>query len=162
MGCFEAKLVKLASPSSLKKRNAPPLRAPACPLELLRSRLNAPLANPGRDFGQQFEFSIGCVPLCLEMSDLRLYGAALARYAAFTSAAENPIHIALNNAAPPERALPDFAYEFEGAALRAFSSDIRFDGVRNQYALDSLVRVFLSWKLLEHQGFLLHAATVMQ
>jgi len=124
--------------------------------------LNAPLANPGRDFGQQFEFSIGCVPLCLEMSDLRLYGAALARYAAFTSAAEKPIHIALNNAAPPERALPDFAYEFEGAALRAFSSDIRFDGVRNQYALDSLVRVFLSWKLLEHQGFLLHAATVMQ
>jgi hypothetical protein len=96
------------------------------------------------------------------MSDAQLFGAASARYAAFTNAAAQPITISLNGGAPPEVGPADFGYEFEGAALRAFSSDIRFDGVKNQYALDSLLRVFLSWKLLEHQGFLLHAATVIR
>jgi hypothetical protein len=124
--------------------------------------LNAPLANSGRGPRQQFELSIGCVPLRLQMSDAQLFGAASARYAAFTDAAAQPITIALNDGAPPEGALADFGYEFEGAALRAFSSGIRFDGVRNQYALDSLLRVLLSWKLLSHHGFLLHAATVVR
>src|SRR5207253_9934119 len=67
----------------------------------------------------------------------------------------------------PHDALPicppaDFDYEFEGAALRVFSREIRFDGVRHQYALDSLLRVLLSWKLLGHHGFLLHATTVIR
>jgi hypothetical protein len=124
--------------------------------------LNAPLANPGRGFRQQFELSIGCVPLRLQMSDAPLFDAASERYAAFTNAAEQPITIALNNGTPRENATADFGYEFEGAVLHAFSGGIRFDGVRNQYALDSLLRVFLSWKLLEHQGFLLHAATVIR
>lgn len=124
--------------------------------------MNAPLANAGRGSRQQFELSIGCVPLRLQMSDAQLFGAASARYAAFTDAAAQPITIALNDGAPPEGALADFGYEFEGAALRAFSSGIRFDGVRNQYALDSLLRVLLSWKLLGHHGFLLHAATVVR
>jgi hypothetical protein len=124
--------------------------------------LNAPLANSGRGPRQQFELSIGCVPLRLQMSDAQLFGAASERYAAFTDVAEQPITIALNKETPPESAPADFGYEFEGAALRALSGDIRFDGVRNQYALDSLLRVFLSWKLLEHQGFLLHAATVIR
>ncbi len=124
--------------------------------------MNAPLATSGRGPRQQFELSIGCVPLRLQMSDAQLLGAASARYAAFTNAAEHPITIALNKETPPENALADFGYEFEGAALRVFSTDIRFDGVKNQYALDSLLRVLLSWKLLEHQGFLLHAATVIR
>jgi hypothetical protein len=124
--------------------------------------LNAPDANSGRGFRQQFELSIGCVPLRLQMSDAQLFGAAAARYAAFTNAPAQPITIALNDGAAPEGAPVDFGYEFEGAELRAFSSGIRFDGVRNQYALDSLLRVFLSWKLLEHRGFLLHAATVIR
>jgi hypothetical protein len=124
--------------------------------------LNAPLATSGRGFKQQFELSIGCVPLRLQMSDAPLFDAASARYAAFTNIAEQPINIALNNVTPPESATADFGYEFEGAVLRAFSSGIRFDGVKNQYALDSLLRIFLSWRLLEHQGFLLHAATVIR
>jgi hypothetical protein len=124
--------------------------------------LNAPLANSGRGSWQQFELSIGCVPLRLEMSDTQLFGAASARYAAFTDIAAQPITIALNKESPPESASAEFAYEFEGAALHALSTDIRFNGVKNQYALDSLLRVFLSWKLLEHQGFLLHAATVIR
>jgi hypothetical protein len=124
--------------------------------------LNAPLANSGRGPRQQFELSIGCVPLRFQMSDPQLFGAASARYAAFTGASAQPIAIALNESAAPEGAPADFDYEFEGAALRAFSSGIRFDGVRNQYALDSLLRVLLSWKLLGHHGFLLHAATVIR
>jgi hypothetical protein len=96
------------------------------------------------------------------MADEPLFDAASARYAAFRNAAERPITIALNDGKPYESAPIDFGYEFEGAVLRAFADDIRFDGVRNQYALDSLLRVFLSWKLLEHQGFLLHAATVIR
>jgi hypothetical protein len=35
-------------------------------------------------------------------------------------------------------------------------------GVRNEYALDSLLRVLLSWKLLSCEGFLLHAATIVR
>ncbi len=124
--------------------------------------MNAPLANAGRGSRRQFELSIGCVPLRLQMSDAQLFGAASARYAAFTDAAAQPITITLNDGAPPEGTLADFGYELEGAALRAFSSGIRFDGVRNQYALDSLLRVLLSWKLLDHHGFLLHAATVVR
>lgn len=124
--------------------------------------MNAPLATSGRGLGQQFELSIGCVPLRLQMSDPQLFGAASQRYAAFTDTNEHPIAIALNQATLPESEPADFGYEFEGAALHAFSSGIRFDGVKNQYALDSLLRIFLSWKLLEHQGFLLHAATVIR
>ncbi len=124
--------------------------------------MSALLANLGRGPGQQFELSIGCLPLRLQMSDAQLFGAASLRYAAFTDAAAQPITIALNDNAAPEVAPADFRYEFEGAALRASFSGIRFDGVRNEYALDSLLRILLSWKLLGHRGFLLHAATVIR
>jgi len=123
--------------------------------------LSTPLVNSGRGPRQQFELSIGRVTFGLQMSDRKLFGAASARYRAFTDAARPPIKIALNHGALPAAAA-DFAYEFEGAALRVFRSEIRFDGVRNQYALDSLLRVLLSWKLLDRRGFLLHAATVVR
>jgi hypothetical protein len=96
------------------------------------------------------------------MSDRQLFGAASARYAAFTGTAARPTTIAMNNGVTPEGAPAGFAYEFEGAALRASSRGVRFDGVRNPYALDSLLRVLLSWKLLSRRGFLLHAATVVR
>lgn len=124
--------------------------------------MSAPLANSGRGPRQQFELSIGCVPLRLEMSDAHLFDAATARYAAFTGAGARPVTIALNAGAVPEGPPSDFDYEFEGAALHVFSGGIRFDGVRHQYALDSLLRVLLTWKLLGHCGFLLHAATVIR
>ena len=124
--------------------------------------MNAPLANSGRGPRQQFELSIGCVPFRLQMSDAQLFGAASARYAAFTDAVAQPTTIALNDGATYDGELADFGYEFEGAALRASSSGIRFDGVTNQFALDSLLRVLLSWKLLGYRGFLLHAATVVR
>jgi hypothetical protein len=96
------------------------------------------------------------------MTDAQLFGAAEARYSAFTDVAPLPISIALNEDASPQNAQADFEYEFEGAALRACSSGIRFDGVGNEYALDSLLRILLSWQLLSNQGFLLHAATVIR
>jgi hypothetical protein len=124
--------------------------------------LSAPDANSGGGRQQQFEFSIGCVPFQLQISDERLFRAALGRYAAFTGATSQPIRIALNDSSIAESQPADFAYDFEGAALRADSRKIRFDGVRNEYALDSLLRILLSWKLTGRNGFLLHAATVIR
>ncbi len=64
--------------------------------------MSAPLANSGRGPRQQFELSIGCVPLRLEMTDAQLFGAASARYAAFAGAAAQPVTIALNEGTAPE------------------------------------------------------------
>jgi len=129
----------------------------------LRSRLNAPIANTWRGPRQRFELSIGCVPLCLQMSDAQLYGAASTRYAAFTGSPVQPINIALDDdAVAREGDEAAFAYEFGGAALRVFPHGIRFDGVKSEYALDSLLRILLSWQLLDLNGFLLHAATVIR
>ena len=124
--------------------------------------MSAPDANAGGGRQQQFEFSIGCVPFQLRMSDARLYRDASLRYAAFTEASSQPIHIALNDHSIAGSQPADFAYDFEGAVLRADSCKIRFDGVRNEYALDSLLRILLSWKLSDRNGFLLHAATVVR
>src|SRR5258708_36029492 len=96
------------------------------------------------------------------MSDSHLFIAASERYSAFSDSTARPVTIALNDGAPRASVLPEFGYELEGAVLRAFANEIRFDGVENQYALDSMIRVFLTWKLLSHSGFLLHAATVMR
>ncbi|GAC1630969.1 MAG: hypothetical protein NVS9B14_02220 [Candidatus Acidiferrum sp.] len=54
-----------------------------------------------------------------------------------------------------------FDCDFEGAKVAAYSSSAHFFGVRHEYALDSLLRMFLSWALLPESGFLLHAATVL-
>jgi hypothetical protein len=124
--------------------------------------LNAPDANSGGGRQQQFDFSIGCVPLQLQMSDAGLFRAVSARYSAFTDAASQPIRIALNDPSVAECQPAEFAYDFEGAVLRAHSRRISFDGVRNEYALDSLLRILLSWKLTGRDGFLLHAATVIR
>ena len=124
--------------------------------------MNALPANPRRGPRQQFELSIGRVPLRLQMSDRQLFSAASERYSAFSDSTTQPVTIELNEGAPGESVLPEFGYEFEGAVLRAFASGIHFDGVQNQYALDSMIRVFLTWKLLSHTGFLLHAATVIR
>jgi len=127
-----------------------------------RSILNAPEANSGGAPKQQFELSIGCVPFRLQMADVELFRAASSRYAAFAEAAAQPIHITLNEFSKSESRPAEFGYEFEGAELRASSQETRFDGVRNEYALDSLLRVLLSWKLVGRHGFLLHAATVVR
>jgi hypothetical protein len=124
--------------------------------------LNAPDANSGGGRQQQFELSIGCVPFRLQMTDPQLFSAASVRYAAFTEESAQSHQVALNSFSIEEREPAEFAYEFEGAVLRHYSSKTSFDGVGNEYALDSLLRVLLSWKLTGHNGFLLHAATVIR
>ena len=124
--------------------------------------MNAPHANAGRGPQQQFGLSIGCVPFRLQMADAQLFNAASSRYSAFTSFSERPITIALNDFPAAENRNAEFTYEFEGAMLRSGSRGTRFDGVRNEFALDSLLRVLLSWKLTGCDGFLLHAATVIR
>lgn len=124
--------------------------------------MDAPHANAGRGPQRQFGLSIGCLPFRFQMSDARLFSAASVRYAAFGGDAAQPMHITLNDSSIANSQPAEFAYEFEGAVLRAFSSGTRFDGVRNEYALDSLLRILISWKLTGHDGFLLHAATVIR
>ena len=102
------------------------------------------------------------MPFQLQMSDARLFRAASLRYSAFTEAASQPIRIALNDSSAAESQPAEFAYDFEGAVVRAHARRICFDGVRNEYALDSLLRILLSWKLTGRDGFLLHAATVIR
>jgi hypothetical protein len=96
------------------------------------------------------------------MSDARLFRAASARYAAFTETSAQPIQIALSDFSITDSQPAEFAYEFEGAVLRASSKETKFEGVGNEYALDSLLRILLSWKLAGRNGFLLHAATVIR
>jgi hypothetical protein len=128
----------------------------------LRSILNRPDANARRAPKQQFELSIGSVPFRLQMSDAQLFRAASLRYAPFADAAAQPIHITLNEFSKSASEPVEFGYEVEGAALHVSSRETRFDGVRNEYALDSLLRVLLSWKLAGRFGFLVHAATVVR
>ena len=124
--------------------------------------MNALDANSAGAPKRQFDLSIGCVPFRLQTSDTQILRVASARYAAFAAAAAQPICITLNEFSQSESQPAEFAFEFEGAALRTASRETRFDGVRDEYALDSLLRVLLSWKLAGRHGFLLHAATVVR
>ncbi len=124
--------------------------------------MNAPDAKSGGAPERRLDLSIGCVPLRLRTSDMQLFRAASSRYSAFAAAAAHPIRITLNESSRSGSEPAEFGFEFEGAALRASSRETRFDGVRNEYALDSLLRVLLSWKLAGRHGFLLHAATVVR
>jgi hypothetical protein len=119
---------------------------------------------PGRGLEQQFELSIGCIPLCLHVSDAGVFSEAQKRYRAFAGSEVEPFAIYLKESFAENGGNPEFAYDFEAqhAALRAFSTDSQFVGARNAYALDSLLRILLSWVLLRHTGFLLHAATVVR
>jgi hypothetical protein len=101
------------------------------------------------------------VPIRLHSLNQPLLRAASARYAAFIAGQTKPCCIFIEQHSGPSRS-GKFSYEFEGSALSASGEDSRFSGVRNEYALDSLLRVFLSWKLLSCEGFLLHAATVVR
>ncbi len=111
---------------------------------------------------RRLDFSIGCLPFRLHSADEALLQAASARYAAFAATQSKPFAIHLQDFARDHERPSEFAYEFEGSALCTHAFASCFTGVRNEYALDSLLRVLLSWKLLSHSGFLLHAATVIR
>lgn len=124
--------------------------------------MSAPHASLRREPTPSFDVSIGRLSFRLQSSDETLLRAAKARYASFAGQEPEPSSIFLEDHFPAEAGTCDFAYEFEGAGLHTLGRESRMFGVRNEYALDSLLRVLLSWKLLPCEGFLLHAATVVR
>jgi hypothetical protein len=118
----------------------------------------------GQSSGQQFELSIGRIPLRLHVADDRLFSKASERYQAFAASQDVPFPIYLKNSFATNEASPEFTYNFElhQAALRAFTRESQFVGANNPYTLDCLLRILLTWMLLPRTGFLLHAATVIR
>jgi hypothetical protein len=130
----------------------------------VKTFLSAPHATLGAISGQQFELSIGRVPLCLHVPDERLFSEAGKRYHAFATNQNEPFVIYLKKSFSANGARPEFAYNFDlhQAALRAFTTESQFVGANNPYTLDCLLRILLTWMLLPRAGFLLHAATVIR
>jgi hypothetical protein len=124
--------------------------------------LSAVHPKAGRGPEQTFHFSIGCIPFHLHLRDERLFSTAMQRYAGFTSRPGKSVEIHAEDFFPGGMRRADFSRQFEGAAVHVFSTNVYFTGVRNEYALDSLLRILMSWVLLPHFGFLLHAATVIR
>ncbi len=126
--------------------------------------LNASHATIEQSSGQQFELSIGRIPLRLHVSDDQLFSKASKRYQAFAASENEPFAIYLKNSFAAHEASPEFAYDFElhQAAVRAFTEESQFVGASNPYTLDCLLRILLTWMLLPRAGFLLHAATVIR
>jgi hypothetical protein len=126
--------------------------------------LSASHATLGQSSGQQFELSIGRVPLRLHVSDARLFSELSERYQAFATSQDKPFAIYLKNSFSGNGGSPEFVYNFElhQAALRAFPRESQFVGANNRYTLDCLLRILLTWMLLPRTGFLLHAATVVR
>lgn len=120
------------------------------------------LATLGSGATSRLHLLIGGLPLHLHSRDSKLISDAGKRYTGFQSGAENRFLIEINHNATSNRTPNAFVCDFEGARVEADDSEIHFLGVRHEYALDSLLRMFLSWALLPEEGFLLHAATVLQ
>lgn len=119
-------------------------------------------ATVGSGATSRVHLLIGGLPLRLHSRDSELLAAAAERYSRFQGGLDDRFCIEVNREADCDAKPPVFACDFEGARVAADRSSIRFSGVRHEYALDSLLRMFLSWALLPEQGFLLHAATVVQ
>jgi hypothetical protein len=131
-------------------------------LRTLRDPLSAAHAIAGRIPEQAFHFSIGSVPFHLHLHDEWLFSSAFKRYLRFTSRPTEAVEVHVDDFFSSDTKRVSFFYQFEGAAVHAFPTEAYFTGVRNEYALDSLLRILMSWVLLPHFGFLLHAATVIR
>jgi hypothetical protein len=107
---------------------------------------------------------VGGVSLKLLGMDARLAERARARYAAFETAeyAGFPVEITQGIGVELPGPTSAFRYQVAGASLVLDGHGARVSSVRNEYALDSVLRVLLTRLLLPSPGFLLHAATVVQ
>jgi hypothetical protein len=105
---------------------------------------------------------IGSLPLRISSEDSSLLSAASKRYRGFGDSQEKRISIKVDREQGESNSQHAFVCDFEGARVSADAYSAHFSGVRHEYALDSLLRMFLSWALLGQQGFLLHAATVVK
>ncbi len=116
----------------------------------------------GSSIDTHVDIQIGSLPLRLFSKDVELLEFARRRYRGFTGKRNNCFSITIDREAAETNGSHDFACDFEGARITADSKATYFSGVRHEYALDSLLRMFLSWALLPQEGFLLHAATVVR
>jgi hypothetical protein len=105
---------------------------------------------------------IGSLPLRLCSRDSLLLSAASKRYQGFTTPQEKQFPIRVEREPAPSQTRHAFVCDFEGARVEADGDAVHFSGVRHEYALDSLLRMYLSWALLPQNGFLLHAASVLR
>jgi hypothetical protein len=114
----------------------------------------------GSGVPSHLDLLVGGLPLRLCSQDSELLSAAMRRYHGFNGTRQKRISGEIEARAGSSAAESKFACEFEGATVVADADFARFTGVRHEYALDSLLRMWLSWALLPETGFLLHAATV--
>jgi hypothetical protein len=119
-------------------------------------------ATLGWELGWSLDLSIGSARFQILFPDEGLHRLAAERYRAFEAAEGPAFPIRLLDAREAPSAPADFSFKWQGATLRCRREDAVFSGVRNEYALDSLLRVLLSWTLLPQRGFLLHAATIVR
>ena len=124
--------------------------------------MNRPNAIAGRRECREFTLSIGSVPLQLQFQHEDLQSPLQNRYGAFQCAAGGARPIAMERKLRERAKDAEFQYDFEGTSLRALRDEIRFEGVRTEYCVDAMLRIYLSWALLELDGFLLHAASVVR
>jgi hypothetical protein len=118
--------------------------------------------HAGRAVPRPLDLAIGCVPMRLHFPGEDLRSQSLERYEGFCATVEPAYPIRFESPAPVLPHSADFSYQFEGASLRCDKVGAFFSGVRHAYALDTLLRILLSWVLLPRTGFLLHAATVVR
>lgn len=107
------------------------------------------------------QISIGNVPLSLYIREEALLAPALRRYREFERSGPTGFPIVLNQ---PEARTEEgeFSFRFNDAKMVLDSRGAKFQGVRHEYALDSLLRILLTMVLLPQRGFLLHGATVVR
>lgn len=108
------------------------------------------------------DIQIGSLPLRLSLRNSALLESVRKRYCGFAGSRNNFFCITVDGESSETYGAHSFECDFEGACVTADSGSAHFSGVRHEYALDSLLRMFLSWALLPQEGFLLHAATVVR
>lgn len=110
---------------------------------------------------EPLHISIGQVPMSLLFAEEGLREKAVSRYRDFAGASDG-LQIRLNQPVTSFAESPEFEYTLDDAGLRLRESEAEFRGVRHEYALDSLIRILLTVRLLPEQGFLLHAASIVR
>ena len=106
--------------------------------------------------------SIGSVSLSLFIPEPHLHRQAAQRYREFARNSSGSLSVLLNHRRAGPAGPCEFSYKLDDATLKFGSGVAEFLGVRHEYALDSLLRILLTFVLLPQRGFLLHAATVVR
>lgn len=111
---------------------------------------------------QALGISVGNIAMEVRAESEALRQTIAKRYAAFADGGESSLRIQVLPEGAESGKQVLFACDFEGARVEANPGGAHFLRVKNEYAVDSLLRMYLSWELLNRTGFLLHAATVVR